>query len=183
MTLFAEHSYHRVMVFIDYRNIYKNFEPMEAKGCSMDVYRLTEILVSSRELMGAYVFDGISKGDGDTNIMHDNLRKQGFRVKARDTVVREGNTVIQKEVDVSLACELLSHALLDHYDVAIVVSGDRDFVPAIKKVQEAGKRVEVASFRANLSEEVKRFADVYYELDDIPFFGLKSPTILPRGGE
>jgi len=33
-------------------------------------------------------------------------------------------------------------------DVAIVVSGDGDFAPAIRAVQEMGVRVEVISFRA-----------------------------------
>ncbi len=83
----------------------------------------------------------------------------------------------QKEVNVSLACEMLEHALMNHFDVAIVISNDRDFVPAIQKVQSARKRVKVAAFNNVYNEECKRAANVYYLLDDIPFISLSSPTL------
>lgn len=179
MTLFAEHSYNRVMVFVDYRNVYDSMRFME-DHCRLDLYRLTQILVGSRDLIGAYVFDArkmyINKDD-ETVMMHNSLREQGFRVIARESMVQRDGKVEQKEVDVSLACEMLEHALLNHFDVAIVISGDRDFVPAMQKVQSAGKRVEVAAFNDVYNEECKRVADVYYLLDDIPFMSMSSPTI------
>ena len=179
MTLFTEHSYSRVMVFIDYRNI---FESMRFMGdyARLDLFRLTQILVGSRDLVGAYVFDAkkmYASKDDETVAMHNKLREQGFRVIARESMVYHDGKVEQKEVDVSLACEMLEHALMNHFDVAIVVSGDRDFVPAIQKVQSAGKRVEVAAFNDVYNEECKRAADVYYLLDDIPFMSLSSPTL------
>ena len=94
--------------------------------------------------------------------------------------IRDGK-VVQKEVDVSLACEMLEHALLNHFDVAIVISGDRDFVPAMQKVQAAGKRVEVAAFEDVYNEECKRVADIYYLLDDIPFLILSNPSDAGEG--
>ena len=178
MTLFAEHSYSRVMVFIDYRNIYESMRFMEEHS-RLDLYRLTQILVGSRDLIGAYVFDArkmFTNKDDETIATHNKLREQGFRVVARESMVYRDGKVEQKEVDVSLACEMLEHALLNHFDVAIVISGDRDFVPAIQKVQSAGKRVEVAAFNDVYNEECKRAADVYYLLDDIPFMSMSSPT-------
>ena len=147
MTLFTEHSYSRVMVFIDYRNVYESTRFME-DHCQLDLYRLTQILVGSRDLVGAYVFDArkmFTNKDDETISMHNKLREQGFRVVARESMVFRDGKVEQKEVDVSLACEMLEHALMNHFDVAIVLSGDRDFVPVIQKVQSAGKRVEATS--------------------------------------
>lgn len=178
MTLFAEHSYSRVMVFIDYRNIYESMRFME-DHCRLDLYRLTQILVGTRDLVGAYVFDArkmFTNREDETIAMHNSLREQGFRVIARESMVIRDGKVEQKEVDVSLACEMLEHALMNHFDVAIVISGDRDFVPAIQKVQSAGKRVEVAAFNDVYNEECKRAADVYYLLDDLPFMSMSSPT-------
>lgn len=178
MTLFTERSYNRVMVFIDYRNVSKSMEFMGAHT-SMDLYRLTQILVGNRDLVGAYVFDArrmYANRDDENIIAQNKLRDQGFRVIARESMVYHDGKVEQKEVDVSLACEMLEHALMDHFDVAIVVSGDRDFVPAIQKVQSAGKRVEVAAFDDVYNEECKRAADIYYLLDDIPFLSMSSPT-------
>jgi len=181
MTLFTEHSYSRVMVFIDYRNVYEAVRYLEEDDMRLDLYRLTQILVGDRDLVGAYVFDSRwkipKKNDPDIQA-HNKLREMGFRVIARDSLkkVDENGKYVQKEVDVSLACEMLEHALMNHYDIAIVVSGDQDFVPAMQKVQSAGKRVEVAAFDQSYNEECKRTADIYYTLNDIPFMSLHSTT-------
>lgn len=187
MTLYADHTYSRVMVFIDYRNVFEGVR-FGLDDTDLDLFRLTRILVGDRDLVGAYVFDGIPKqtdpedtGPEATRAYHNYVREQGFRVIARDAVVKQEGKFVQKEVDVSLACEMLEHALMNHFDVAIVVSGDRDFVPAIQKVQAAGKRVEVASFSNEMNSECKRAADVYYMLDDLPIMLMKSPIDL--GGE
>lgn len=167
MKLFNENPSSRVMVFIDYRNLVKPATEFIGK---LDFFRLTQILVGNRELIGAYVFDGLmaSENNDMTRLQHEFLREQGFRVIASESVIKFGEEFKQKEVDVALACEVMEHALNDHFDVAIIVSGDRDFVPAIKKVQSSGKRVELAAFKTALSEESKRTADAYHELDKMP---------------
>ena len=52
----------------------------------------------------------------------------------------------EKAVDVNLACDMV--ALREIYDVAVVFSGDQDYVPAIRIVKNAGKRVVNVAFRA-----------------------------------
>ena len=176
MTLFTEHSYSRVMVFIDYRNVQNAAKHMV--DCRLDLYRLTQVLVGNRDLVGAYIFDALyTEGDARNEPAmkeHSKLRDNGFRVIVkRDAIkVRDDGKEVQKEVDVSMACEMVEHALLNHYDVAIVVSGDMDFVPAMMKVQAAGKRVEVAAFDDFYNDKCKSVADVYYLLDDIPFMSM-----------
>lgn len=174
MKLYSENRYSRVMVFIDYRNII-DASITNIKYVNLDFLSLTKMLVGSRELIGAYIFDGcMSTPSPETRNHYEKLRLQGFRVVVRDSVERlEGGVKpVQKEVDVALACELLEHAMMNHYDVAIVVSGDRDFVPAMQKVQAAGKRVEVASFSGTYSPQSKNTADVYYELDGMPIMSM-----------
>jgi len=188
MSLYSDNRYNRVMVFIDYRNVVSTNKSMQ-EYAKYDFLRLTKILVGNRELVGAYIFDAYRKGDADEDDIlrrtlkeHDNLRLEGFRVIARQSLkVTPNGEFIQKEVDVSLACEMLEHALMNHFDVAIVVSGDRDFVPAMKKVQSAGKRVEVASFEGSLDMESKKIADAYHTLEDIPFMELL-PSSDDNGG-
>lgn len=175
MTLFTEHPYSRVMVFIDYRNLADSVT--EPELTRLDVFRLTQVLVSGRDLVAAYIFDATFKhpSKDDPNVrLHDSLAKQGFRVMSRNTLVRtdSGDGYVQKEVDVAMSVEMVKHALMNHYDTAIVVSGDRDFIPAIEAIQSFGKRVEVASFSASISEECKKASDVYYTLDDLPFLSL-----------
>ncbi|MBL8521586.1 MAG: NYN domain-containing protein [Betaproteobacteria bacterium] len=48
-----------------------------------------------------------------------------------------------KRVDVSLATDMLRHAAHHNYDIAVIVSGDEDFVPLIEAVQAEGRGVHV----------------------------------------
>ena len=50
----------------------------------------------------------------------------------------------EKAVDVQLAVDLVR--LKDIYDVAIIVSGDQDYVPAVEAVKDYGKRVVNVAF-------------------------------------
>lgn len=50
----------------------------------------------------------------------------------------------EKAVDVKLASDLLF--LKDIYDVAVIVSGDQDYVPAVEVVKDYGKRVVNVAF-------------------------------------
>lgn len=175
----------RAMVFLDYRNIVSAIDP-DISIAVPDLARLVRILVGSRELVGAYVYDGrphvVAEGD-PVDTEHRALREAGFRVVARDCLVqREGRTE-QKEVDVALACGMVRHALLDHYDAAILVSGDRDFVPAMQEVQSAGKTVEVASFGTQCSGESRRSADSCRILDSLPFLRMRTSSVTPEEDE
>jgi uncharacterized LabA/DUF88 family protein len=51
----------------------------------------------------------------------------------------------EKEVDVYLATDLLQ--LRNIYDVAIIVSGDQDYCPAVRAAKDSGKQVINVSFR------------------------------------
>ncbi|MFN8800587.1 MAG: NYN domain-containing protein, partial [Gemmatimonas sp.] len=70
---------------------------------------------------------------------------RGHRV--RRTPGEEGFVPQEKAVDVGLATALLEMAAVSAYDIAIVVCGDRDFVPALQAVRRLGKRVAIVSAR------------------------------------
>jgi len=61
--------------------------------------------------------------------------------------------------DVYLAVDLVSGAYENLYDTAIIISGDEDFVPAIKKVQKLGKKVINAYFKSTSSDYLKSICD------------------------
>lgn len=55
---------------------------------------------------------------------------------------REGRRYhVEKETDVNLAVDMVTGAYEDRFDVAMLVSGDTDFVHAIRAVQARGKPV------------------------------------------
>jgi len=77
---------------------------------------------------------------------------RGHRV--RRTPGDDGYTPPEKAVDVGLATALLEMAAVSAYDIAIVVCGDRDFVPALQAVRRLGKRVAVVSARGSCAREL-----------------------------
>jgi hypothetical protein len=74
-----------------------------------------------------------------------------------------------KGVDIALTKDLLSHAYLDNYDVAVLYSGDGDYVPVVEEVKRLGKIVYVCAFgQEGLSPELRIASDMFFECG--PFF-------------
>ena len=165
----------RVMIFIDLRNMTKSIGT-DIKFSRLDFVRMATYLRGPRKLVAAYIFDskGVLEAEDKSKRFHDYLRHMGFRVIARnsyDTAKDE-----QKEVDVAMAVQMVVHALKDNYDVAIVVSGDRDFLPAVQEIQAAGKKVEVAAFDTSLSSDLSLEADNIHKLETLPLLTLFNPV-------
>lgn len=57
-----------------------------------------------------------------------------------------GISLAQKGVDVELAIDVLDLAYADRYDVAILVTGDADFVPLVRKITSLNKHALIAHY-------------------------------------
>jgi uncharacterized LabA/DUF88 family protein len=84
-----------------------------------------------------------------------------------DKIVSGG--AIEKKVDIQIAIDMISFAYENAYDTAVLVSGDGDFVPVVKKIKGLDKKVELWAFKYSLAntlkEEIGR-ENIYY-IDDI----------------
>ena len=88
--------------------------------------------------------------DGWTRIQND-ISREGVAIEFRRAGGIRYNLFdstfgSEKAVDVNMACDMV--ALRDIYDIAVIFSGDQDYVPAMRIVKNAGKRVVNVSFRA-----------------------------------
>jgi hypothetical protein len=73
---------------------------------------------------------------------------RGNRLRKADRPPGDEFEPREKSVDIALASSLVYHgATQNAYDVAIVVIGDRDYVPALQTVRRMGRRVAIASIR------------------------------------
>ena len=124
--------------------------------------KLSELLVGSREaLVGTYFYDALPySGLQPTQDELERLtRKRRFFNGLRQLpqfTVREGRTsrvwnpdrgawvYKQKFVDVYLAVDFVSLAAKRQMDVAVLVTGDSDFIPAVEAVKQEGVRVRLA---------------------------------------
>jgi hypothetical protein len=70
----------------------------------------------------------------------------------------------EKCVDIATASNILFYA--SQYDVAIVVTGDKDFLPALTKARKLGKIVKIASFQGSCSKELIDFGQNIIWIDD-----------------
>lgn len=80
------------------------------------------------------------------------------------------NGIIEKpkQVDIALAVRMVRDAEKDNFDTFYLYSSDVDYLPAIKAVQECGKRVIVYGFTNGLSAEspLRHEPDMFVDLTD-----------------
>jgi uncharacterized LabA/DUF88 family protein len=91
------------------------------------------------------------------------LRRNGYEVRKR--IVGERNDSTNRgDWNIGITLDVLS--LSSKIDVAILVTGDGDFVPLVDRLAMDGVRVEVASFRETTSSELFHAADQMHFLDE-----------------
>ena len=155
----------RVMIFIDGSNLYHVLKQNTDKR-NLDYKKFAQKLCGDRELIRTYYYnirqespDNPKLAESQDRFLNALYETDYLEVKLGIWKQR-GDTMVEKGVDVMIAADLISHAYEDHYDTAILVSGDADFYPALQVVKDTGKQVEVAAFDSNLSSEAARFSDV-----------------------
>ena len=104
-------------------------------------------------------------GDDDRiQQVRDSLRALSFDPNVFKKVRKSDKA---KGVDIALTNDMLSHAFLGNYETAVLVTGDRDFLPVIEQVKRLGKRVHLHFFGGkNTSDALRIAADEYFDLTD-----------------
>ena len=167
----------RVMIFIDGSNLYHVLKQQTDKH-DLDYAKFAQKLSRNRNLIRTYYYNIRQDETVNPQLAKNQDRFLNALYETEYLEVRlgiwkpRGQTMVEKGVDVMIAADLISRAYEDHYDIAILVSGDADFYPAIQAVKEIGKQVEVAAFDTNLSSEAARAADVIIRFDNRYFEGL-----------
>jgi uncharacterized LabA/DUF88 family protein len=82
----------------------------------------------------------------------------GFDVRL-GTLKKTKDGYRQKGVDTLIAIDMLSKAYENHYDMAVLVAGDEDFLEVVKSVKNTGKRVIGVFFRSHISENLMNSFD------------------------
>jgi uncharacterized LabA/DUF88 family protein len=166
----------RVMIFIDGSNLYYSLKNL--KIGRVDFQKLIQLLTKGKLLISTFYYNAplnISinpKKYWEQQKFFNELRKiSDFNVvlcKLRKHKRKKGNFVFDvKGDDVHLAVDLVSGAYENLYDTAIIVSGDEDFVPAIKKVQKLGKKIVNAYFKSSSSASLKKTCDDFIYMNDL----------------
>ena len=144
----------RVAIFIDGSNLYHNLKRFNIKTTFEEIIKKVE---TRREIVDIFYYTALldklidEKSYKEHERFLDKIEEiPNFHVvlcNLRKIILEDGSVDFAiKGDDVYLATDLIKGAYENLYDVAIIVSGDADFIPAIKLVQKNGKKVINAFF-------------------------------------
>jgi uncharacterized LabA/DUF88 family protein len=150
-----------VAVFVDVANI---FYAAKAAGVDIDYVLLLKAATAGRDLVRAYAYTGLDPDNENQRNFHSFLARHDFRVVSKD-IRKYGDGKVKANLDIELVVDMMKTAR--NLDVAVVVSGDGDFAPAIRAVQEMGVRCEVISFRGNTSSDLMDVADKFTDITQL----------------
>jgi len=169
----------KVAIFIDGRNFYHSTKRLERKGFEINLGKLVNDLTGSRELIAVYYYNALLDKEYDLkryeehNEYIESLRKiPKFKVILcdwRKIVDKDGKVRYDiKGDDVYLAHDLLIGAFDDLYDIAIIVSGDADFIPVINTVKNRfKKKVGNGFFRRTSSYKLRKACNFSVNLNKV----------------
>jgi len=105
------------------------------------------------DIVRTYVFTSTradTDKESDRKTLIEDFYKANFDVRC---FVTKG--AVEKCVDISLAVEMLYMATVpDGFDIAVIVTGDKDFIPALQKTRLKGKRTALCSMRNACSKDL-----------------------------
>lgn len=154
----------KVALFFDGKNFYTAFRKYNPNA-EIDYSKLARWLVGDVSgyrglLVGAYYYTGYTPPGEAGSAEFERFLKMlelhtGYFVKREPRVNRRarcgkcGHTHTygtEKRVDTRLVADMIQLAAVNAYDAAVLLSGDQDFVPAVKATNDLGKRVYIAAW-------------------------------------
>jgi len=153
----------RVGVFVDAQNMYHTAKNLfHAK---VNFKKMLETAVGNRQLIRAFIYV-IRTETGEEKAFIEALEKSGYEIKVKDLQIFPGG-MKKADWDVGMAVDAV--ILADKIDVAVLITGDGDFVPLVEYLRvNKGLKVEVVSFGRSTSAKLKEEADYFTDLGSDP---------------
>lgn len=150
--------------FIEYKNLKnyfkKNFNADKVEIFYYDAYPKEG--TRDYDLNGKHrFFTYLKKGLGFT------VRKK--ELKRISIINGNGESIIEKgNMDVEMTIDAIHN--INKYDIAVLFSGDADFLALVSYIKNCGKKVYIYSSKDNISHELKTGGNGYFDLKDIGEF-------------
>jgi uncharacterized LabA/DUF88 family protein len=154
----------RIAVYVDGSNVY--FAQKESLGWWIDWPRFLDATSEDRELVSARWYQAYrEEPEPEQQRFLHHLALIGFSVRKK--LLKQvfdrstGSSHLKGSLNLELAIDALND--IDHYDTAILVTGDSDFEPLVMALQARGKRVIVMATSHNVAIELRNAVGVNYE--------------------
>lgn len=158
-----KHKDQRVGIFIDAQNLYHSAKNLYHSRVNFE--QVVKDALEGRKLIRAVAYV-ITTESGEEKNFFEALTKIGIETKTKDLQIFSGGSK-KADWDVGLAIDAVK--LAPKLDAVILVSGDGDFVPLVKYLQEnQGCQVEAVTFGKSASGKLKEAVDDFLDLDVNP---------------
>ncbi len=156
----------KTLVFVDLNNITMSFKKI---GRRPDLKLLEDYLSplsEGRFCIDTHIYTTLPPDNPErTQGFHDFLRSSGMIVNARRAKKLPGGK-IKADVDDLLILDAIEMAHTIDPDIIILVTGDGDFSELAIRLRRRGHRVEAASLKHSLANELQRATNGIIDLSD-----------------
>jgi len=169
----------RVAVFIDGNNFYFGLRKLYGVNKSLkyfDFQDFANFFAGEGKVVGIYYYNASLDREFDSKKFQS--QKEFFsklrqipnfhlvlcKLLKRNIPGTSKHYYIIKEDDINMAVDMVDGSADNKFDLAILVSGDGDFVPAVRSVKKRNKRVENIYFTGSSSRSLKNHCDKSFEL-------------------
>ena len=169
----------RAAIFIDGNNFYFGLRKLYGKDKSLkdfDFKEFADFLAEKGEAIKIYYYN--AQLDREFNKNKFQSQKEFFnklkqipnfelvlcKLLKRNITGTNKHYYIIKEDDIHMAVDMVDGSAYDKFDIAILVSGDGDFVPAVNSVRKRNKEVKNIYFRNSSSRNLKNHCNDSLEL-------------------
>lgn len=154
----------RVAIYVDGSNVY--FAQKESLGWWIDWPRFLDAVSVERELVSARWYQAYrTEPEPEQYRFLHHLALIGFAVRKK--LLKQvfdrslGTSHLKGSLNLEIAIDALND--IDHYDTAILVTGDSEFEPLVAALQARGKRVIIMATEQNVAMELRSAVGVNFE--------------------
>lgn len=154
----------RVYVFVDVANI---FYTQRTLGWKISYEGLRQYFKNEcgNNLGKMFVYTATDSDRLQQKKFLDMLGINGYIVRTKEVKrirVTKGIYEWKGDFDVELTMDVMDN--IKEFDTAVLLSGDSDFAPIVRRIKENGKGVVVMSAKDHISQELIKFSDKYINL-------------------
>jgi len=158
-----KHPEQRVGVFIDTQNLYHSARNIY--HARVNFGNVLKDALAGRRLIRARAY-AVTTESGEEKGFFEALTKLGVEMRLKELQIFAGGAK-KADWDVGLAVDAITAS--PKLDTVILLTGDGDFVPLVRYLQNhGGCQVEVVSFGRSSSLKLKEAADDFLDLDGDP---------------
>lgn len=149
----------RVALFVDVQNMFYSAKLLHQSKIDYDA--LLKGTTRGRQLVRAIAYI-VQKPDVNQAGFHEALTRQGYDIRIKELKIREdenGRSTAKGSWDCGLTVDAITMA--NKIDVAVICSGNGDYLPLVDTLQHSGVKVEVVSFERSTAGDLISSADEF----------------------